>query len=331
MVERMWGLTMRIKQIVTYEDVCMARERINKYIYQTPLEHSMYLSNKNTNIYLKLECQQRLKGFKIRGALNKLLSLSDEEKERGVMAVSSGNHGAGVSYAAKLLGGINAKIYVPVTVPESKLEKIRYYGADVITVGDNYDEAHKYALEALEKEKLTFIDPCSDVDVIAGQGSIAMEILEENPDIDVILSPIGGGGLITGLSVAAKKLKPSIKIVGVQTEACPAMVKSLSDNKCYDDFPSAPSICDALIGGIGQIPFDMAADCIDEIILVSEDMIKKAVYHLMTKEKVIAEPAGAIGVGAILSYPDVFNGKNTAIIVSGGNLDAALMKDIIKG
>lgn len=317
------------KSIVTYDDIYFARNNIKRYIYKTPLDYSMYLSGKNKNIYLKLECQQKLKCFKIRGALNKIISLSDEEKNKGVMAVSSGNHGAGVSYAAKLLGGIKAKIYVPGTIPESKLEKIRYYGGEVIAIGESYDDAHNAGLKALENNKLTFIDPCSDIEVIAGQGSIAMEILEDNSDIDIMLAPIGGGGLITGLAVAAKKMKPKIKIVGVQTKACPAMVKSLKENICYEDYASEASICDALIGGIGEIPFNMADKCIDDILLVEESDIRKAVHHLITKEKVIAEPAGAVGVAAVLNYPHVFDNKNTAIVISGGNLDEKLMKDII--
>lgn len=316
--------------MITFDDIIAARERINKHIYNTLLEYSMHLSNKKTNIYLKLECNQKLKGFKIRGALSKLTSLTDEEKSRGVMAVSSGNHGAGVSYAAKLLGGIKAKIFVPQTIPESKLEKIKYYGAEVVAIGSNYDEAHAAALEALEKEKLTFIDPCSDVEVIAGQGSIAMEILEANKDIDTILTPVGGGGLITGISVAAKHLKPSIKIIGVQTKACPAMVRSIEDQICYMDFPSEASICDALIGGVGEIPYSMAKQCIDDIIQVEEESIKEAIIFLMDKEKLIAEPAGAVGIAAIMANPRLFRNKNTAIVISGGNLDFSLIKSIIR-
>lgn len=316
--------------MITFSDVLSARERIHKYVYSTPLDYSMYLSNKNMNIYLKLECQQKLKGFKIRGAFSKLLSLTQEEKKRGVIAVSSGNHGAGISYASKVLGGISSKIYVPNTIPESKLDKIRYYGAQIVKNGANYDEAHAIALEALEREKLIFIDPCSDVEVIAGQSSIAMEILEDNPDIDIIIAPIGGGGLITGLAVAAKHLKPSIKIIGVQTKACPAMVQSLKDKVCYTDYPSEESICDALIGGVGEIPYKMAHKLIDDILLVDEEMIKEAILFLMTKEKVIAEPAGAIGVGVIMNKPKLFENKNTAIVISGGNLDDKLMLELIK-
>ncbi|MCQ1529655.1 threonine ammonia-lyase [Lutispora saccharofermentans] len=314
--------------MVSFKDIQFARDRISRYIYKTPLDFSMYLSNRYTDVFLKLECQQRLKGFKIRGALSKMTGLTDEEKARGVLAVSSGNHGAGVSYAAKLLGGIGAKIFVPVSIPESKLEKIKYYGAEVVAVGSNYDEAHAAALEALDKEKRIFIDPCSDIEVIAGQGSIAMEILEANPDIDVILAPIGGGGLITGVSVAAKHIKPSIRVIGIQTSACPAMVKALEDRVCYMDFPSQPSICDALVGGVGEIPYKMAGQCIDDIVLVEEESVKEAVLFLMDKEKVIAEPAGAVGVAAVMAEPELFKNKNVAIIISGGNLDFSLIKSI---
>lgn len=317
--------------MIYFDDIKKSRERIKKYIYNTPLDYSMYLSRSDTNtsVYLKLECQQKLKGFKIRGALSKLASLAEDEKAKGVFAVSSGNHGAGVSYAAKILGGIKAKVYVPETIPMSKLEKIKYYGAEVITVGNNYDEAHAAALEAIKKEDLIFVDPCSDVEVIAGQGIIAMEILETNPDIDTIIAPIGGGGLITGISVAAKHLKPSIKIIGVQTAACPAMKKAMEDRICYTEFPSQPSICDALIGGVGEIPYMMSQQCIDDILIVEEEKIKEAILFLIEKEKVMAEPAGAVGVAAIMTNYDLFEDRNVAVIISGGNLDYSLLKSII--
>lgn len=317
--------------MIYFDDIKKSRERIEKYIYNTPLDYSIYLSRRetDTSVFLKLECQQKLKGFKIRGALSKLTSLAEDDLAKGVLAVSSGNHGAGVSYAANMLGGIKAKIYVPETIPGSKLDKIKYFGAEVVAVGQNYDEAHAAALKALEKEKLTFVDPCSDVDVIAGQGTIAMEILEANPDIDTIIVPIGGGGLITGISVAAKHIKPSIKIIGVQTAACPAMKKAIEDQICYTDFPSQPSICDALIGGVGELPYRMSQQCIDDIILVEEEKIKEAILFLIEKEKVIAEPAGAVGVAAIMTNSELFKSRNIAIVVSGGNLDYSLLKSII--
>ena len=317
--------------MIYFDDIKKSREGIEKYIYNTPLDYSIYLSRRetDTSVFLKLECQQKLKGFKIRGAFSKLTSLTEQEKAKGVLAVSSGNHGAGVSYAAKVLGGIKAKVYVPKTVPVSKLEKIKYFGAEVIAAGNNYDEAHAAALEAMKKEDLIFVDPCSDAEVIAGQGTIAMEILETNPDIDTIIVPIGGGGLITGISVAAKHIKPSIKIIGVQTAACPAMKKAIEDQICYTDFPSQPSICDALIGGVGELPYRMSQQCIDDIILVEEEKIKEAILFLIEKEKVIAEPAGAVGVAAIMTNSELFKSRNIAIVVSGGNLDYSLLKSII--
>jgi threonine dehydratase len=315
--------------MVTFEDVISARERIKKYIYTTPLDFSYHLSSGDTKVYLKIEAQQKLKSFKIRGALSKLTWLAEEDKKQGVMAVSSGNHGAGVSYASHILGGVKAKIYVPETTPKSKLEKMKYYGAEVIQVGENYDGAHAAAEEALKKEKLTFVDPCSDIQTIAGQGSIALEILESNPEIDTIIAPIGGGGLITGVSIAAKHIKPSIQIIGVQTSACPAMVQSLKDNICYIEYPTEPSICDALVGGVGEIPYEMARQCIDDIILVNEDTIKKAIVMLMENDKVIAEPAGAASVAAIIENKERFRGKNVAVIISGGNLDEKLMRELL--
>lgn len=315
--------------MVTYEDVLKARKRIQQYIWRTPLELSMHLSSKDRNVYLKLECQQKLKSFKLRGALSKLTSLTEEEKQLGVMTVSSGNHGAGVSYGANLLGDIKATIFVPVNTPEAKVEKIKYYGGDIHLAGENYDEAYKIGLEYAKKRKQIFIDSCSDVEVIAGQGTIALEILEENPDIDTILVPIGGGGMITGIAIAAKAIKPSIQIIGVQTAACPAMVQSLQDQVCYTEYPSEESICEALIGGVGEIPYHMANYCIDDLFLVEEEWIKRSVEALISNEKVVAEPSGGIGYGALMSAPDLITGKNIAIVISGGNLNPQLMKDIL--
>lgn len=316
-------------KIVNFNDVINSKDRIQKYISLTPLDFSIGLSSEKTKVYLKLECQQKQKAFKVRGALSKISSLTDEEKQRGVIAVSSGNHGAGVSFASHLLGIKNAKVFVPETAPKAKVDKIKYYGADVVQVGKNYDETHKIAVKEMNKNNMTYIDSCSDVQLIAGQGTVGLEIMEQNPDIDIIIVPIGGGGLITGVSIAAKHMKKDLKIVGVQTAACPAMVKSLEDNVLYEEFPSEESICDALIGGVTEIPFKMAKQCIDDIIIVSEKSIKKATKILLTEEKVVSEPSGAVGVAALLENPQYFEGKNIAIVVTGGNLDKGLMQKII--
>ena len=311
--------------MISYEDVVKARDRISNYIYHTPLEKSIYLSQDDTNIYLKLENQQKMRCAKIRGALSKMTSLTDEEKGKGIVAISSGNHGVAVSYASELLRIKQASVYVPSTTPRSKIEKIKYYGANVVEVGENYDEAHEIGLDRIKDSGATFIDPCSDRVVIAGQGTIALEILEEQPSIDTILVPIGGGGIITGISVAAKHINPDIKIIGLQTAACPAMVASLKDEKYYETYPTENSICDALVGGVGYIPYQMAKKCIDDIIVVEEKDIADAISFLFKKEKTISEPAGAIGVAAVRTNPALFKGKNVAIVITGGNIDEDLM------
>ena len=314
--------------MVNFNDVLNARERIGKYILPTPLDFSIGLSSEKTKVYLKLESQQKQKSYKVRGALSKITALTKEEKEAGIYAISSGNHGTGVSYAGYLLGIKEVKVFVPETTPSAKVEKIRYYGADIVQVGANYDETHTIAEKQMAGRNMTYIEP--DVQTIAGQGTVGLEIMEQNPDIDVILVPVGGGGLITGVGVAAKHLNPDVKIIGVQTEACPAMAKSLEDNVFYEYFPSGESICDALIGGVYDIPFRMAKECIDGILVVSEDEIRKAAARLLTEEKVVAEPSGAVGVAALLSNTELFEDKNVAIVISGGNIDKELMRDLIE-
>ena len=317
--------------MITFSMVLDAKKRIEKYLNRTPLEKSIALSSGHSNIYLKLENQQRTRSYKIRGVLSKITDLSEEEKQKGIVAISSGNHGAAVSYISSLLGVENAIVYVPTTTPKTKVEKIKYYGANVEQVGLNYDEAYKIGMERINISGATFIDSSSDEMVISGQGTIGLEILEENPNIDTILVPIGGGGIITGISIAAKSINPDIKIIGLQTAACPAMVEALKDNKFYESYPTKESICDALVGGVGYIPYKMAKECIDDIIVVEEEDIKKAITHLILKEKQIVEPAGAIGVGAVMRNPELFIDKNVAIVLTGGNIDEEFIIKSIQG
>lgn len=315
--------------MINLEDVKAAEDRIRSYIYHTPLEKSINLSDENTNIYLKLENQQKLKCAKIRGALSKITSMTEEERSKGLVAISSGNHGAAVSYASMVLGIKNSRVYVSENTPHSKIEKIGFYGAKVEKVGKNYDEAHTIGEKRIQNSGEVFIDPCSDPTVIAGQATIALEILEEQGDIDMILVPIGGGGIITGISIAAKAINKNIKVIGIQTAACPAMVASIKDKRFYESYPSEESICDALVGGVGKIPYEMADKYIDDIIVVEEEDIKEAVGFLMKKEKTIAEPAGAIGVAAVIKNPEIFKGKNVAVVITGGNIDEELMLELL--
>ena len=243
----------------TAREVYDAYERIKNYIYKTPLEESLYLGTEEQKYFFKLESTQTVKSFKIRGALNKMSTLTEEERQRGVATISSGNHGASVSYAAKLLGIKNAKIIVPETTPQAKVDKIKYYGADVMLMGSGYDEAHAMGMSYIEENGMTYIDAYyDDPKIYGGQGTVAVEILDQNPDIDTIVVPIGGGGLITGIAVAAKAIKPDIRIIGVQTEACPAMIRAYEDNVFYEEYPTTgDTICDALVGGVGKLSYDI--------------------------------------------------------------------------
>lgn len=312
-----------------FDDVISARKRIEEYLLPTPLDFSIGLSNEKTKVHLKLEAQQKQKSYKIRGALSKISSLTNEERDAGIYAISSGNHGSGVSYAGYLLGIKSVKVFVPTTAPAAKVEKIKHYGAEIVQVGANYDETHQIAEEQMANCNMTYIHSGQDAESLAGQGTVGLEIMEQNSGIDAILVPIGGGGLITGISIAAKHINPKVEIIGVQTEACPAMVKSLEDNVFYEYYPSEESICEALIGGVFDIPFKMAKECIDDILVVSEADIRKATARLLTEENVVAEPSGAIGVAALLGNPKLFEGKNVAIVISGGNIDKELMRQLI--
>lgn len=309
-----------------YEEVKQAYERISPYIRKTPLEESFYLGDEERKYYFKLESFQRAKSFKIRGALNKMMTLTEEEREKGVATISSGNHGSSVSYAASLLGIANAKVIVPETTPQSKVDKVKYFGADVMLMGKNYDEAHALGMKYIEENGMTYIDAYyDDPKIYGGQGTIAIEILEQNPDIDTIVVPIGGGGLITGISVAAKAIKPSIRIVGVQTEACPAMIKSYEDGIFYEEYPCEESLCDSLIGGIGALSYAMAKDYVDDFIAVSEETIAKAVSFMARDEKYIVEAGSCTTVAAVMDFREKIGGKNIALVLSGGNIDGDVL------
>ena len=322
-----------------FNEVKQAYERISPYIRKTPLEESFYLGSTNeeksfglkgTKYFFKLESLQRAKSFKIRGALNKMLTLSDEEKKRGVATVSSGNHGSSVAYAASLLGIENAVIIVPCCTPKSKIEKIAYFGGKPMLLGNDYDEAHRLGMEYINAHGLTYIDPYyDDVKVYGGQGTIGIEILEQNPDIDTIVVPVGGGGLITGIAVAAKAIKPSVKIIGVQTEKCPAMIKSYEDGVFYSEYPAGDSICDALVGGVGALSYEMDREFVDSFIAVSEDTIKRSVSFMAKEEKWIAETGSCTTVAAVMDYPEIVGGKNVALVISGGNIDGSVLTKLL--
>lgn len=314
-----------------FQDTKDAYNRIKSYTVKTPLEESFYLGDDNKKYFFKLESFQKVKSFKIRGALNKMLTLNNEEKKSGVATISSGNHGSSVSYAAKLLGIRNVKIIVPESTPQSKINKIEYFGGEAILLGKNYDEANSLGMNYILENNLTYIDAYYDDPYIyGGQGTIGIEILEQNPDIDTIVVPIGGGGLITGIAVAAKHIKPDIKIIGVQTEACPAMIKSYQHNTFYEEYPNTDTLCDSLIGGIGKLSYKLAKDYVDEFLIVSENGIAKAISFMAKQEKFIAEAGSCTTIAAVNEYPEKISGKNIALVISGGNIDGEILTNILR-
>ena len=313
-----------------FKDVKDAYDRIKPYLKDTPLAPSFYLGDGTRKYFFKLESFQLVKSFKVRGALNKMLTLTEEEKAKGVSTISSGNHGSSVSYAASLLGIEKTQIIVPETAPRSKVERIEYFGGQVLQMGANYDESHALGMKYIEESGMTYIDAYyDDPKIYGGQGTIAIEILQQNPDIDTIVIPVGGGGLSTGIAVAAKTLKPEIRIIGVQTEACPAMIKSYEDGVCYEEYPIGDTICDAVVGGVGALSYAMLKDYCDDLIEIREESAAKAVSFMAREEKYVVEPSSALTVAACMDYPERIGGKNIALILSGGNIDGSLLVDLM--
>lgn len=315
--------------MITISEIFRAKKRIEQYIYKTPLDHAPFLSSSTRKVFLKLENQQLLKSVKVRGAFNKMSLLSKSEREKGLVVATSGNLGASLSYAASKLGIENVQAIVPTKTSETKIKKMKLYGAKVMQFGENFDEAYKMAVSNRIKSDKHLIDADADADLICGYGTMGLEMFDQNTNLDIILVPVGGGGMITGIGVAMKALNPDIKIIGVQSEACPAMKKSIDEGVHYAEFPSGPSVCEALIGGIGRIPFEMAASCIDDVIIVKEETIMQATSLLLSEEKIVTEPSSAVGVAALMEQPEYFDGKTVAIVISGGNLDKRIIKQLL--
>ena len=292
--------------------------------------YSQYFSRLcNGEVYLKLENRQITNSFKIRGALNKMLNLSPKQRKRGVVTASAGNHAQAVAIAAEKLR-IPARIVVPRNTPKIKIERIQQYNVELQVVGEIYDEAEQTAIELAEKEGLIYISPYNDRFVIAGQGTIGLEILEDLGFLNTIVVPVGGGGLISGIALAVKSLKPEIEIVGVQSIASPVMYESMKAGKIIS-MEVEESIADGLHGGIESqsITFDIVQEYVDEILLVEEKTIKKAIYLLAEKENQIVEGAGATPIALLLEQREKFKGKRVVAILSGGNIEEEQLSTIL--
>ena len=308
-------------------DFMEARERLNTVVTKTKLIYSNIFSNETGNdVYIKPENLQRTGAFKIRGAYNKIAKLTEEEKKRGVIAASAGNHAQGVALAAQKLG-IKAVIVMPKHTPLIKVEATRRYGAEVILTGEVYDEAYEYAKKLQEKEGYTFVHPFDDEDVIEGQGTIALEVLDELPDADIILVPIGGGGLISGIASAAKLKNPLIKIIGVEPEGAASALEARK-NKHVVELAEANTIADGTaVKKIGEITFDYIEKYVDDIVTVSDYELMAAFLILVEKHKIVAENSGILSVAGLKKLN--VKGKKIISIISGGNIDVLTISSMI--
>ena len=312
-----------------FNDILQARRNLQGIIRATPFDKSDILSDRTgMTVYLKAECLQRTGSFKLRGAYHKIASLSDEEKTTGIVTSSAGNHAQGVGYAATRFD-IPARIYVPEIIPRNKLEAIQRYAVEVVVRGKLFDEAHAAAMADSKKSGRVFIRAFDDVMIMAGHGTMGLEMLDEVSDLDALIVPVGGGGMIAGVATAAKTVRPDIEIIGCQSTASCAMARSLEEHQPYLTFPSEETIAEGLEGGISEITFELGQRLIDRMVLVEEPEIRTAIRFLLEHHRLVVEGSGAVGVAALLHDRWSEPGKKVGIVLSGGNLDYGILKQII--
>ncbi|MFQ5597887.1 MAG: threonine ammonia-lyase [Nitrospiria bacterium] len=313
---------------VTLENIVKAADVLSGNIVKTPCVRSQTLSEvTGTNVFLKFENHQFTASFKDRGALNKLLSLSKKEQRRGVVAMSAGNHAQAVAYHAKRLG-IPATIVMPHLTPNVKVERTRAFGAEVILHGKRLDQAHRFTEKLMAERGLCLIHPYDDEKIIAGQGTIAVEMLDAFPDLEILVVPVGGGGLVAGTAIAAKGIRPEIEVVGVQTDRFPAMQQALQGKPV--DCGSITIAEGIAVKEPGHLTLPIIRERVDEIFLVGEKEIEAAVLLLLEVEKTVVEGAGAVGLAALLDHRERFEGKKVGFILSGGNIDLLALSSIIR-
>lgn len=315
--------------MLTLDRVYRASEVLKEIIRDTDMIKAPKI-NPSADVFLKTENLQVTGSFKVRGSYFKISQLSDEEKSKGVIACSAGNHAQGVALAATK-NGIKSTICLPDGAPISKVEATKRYGANVCLVKGVYDDAYNKAIELRDKEGYTFIHPFNDPDVIAGQGTIGLEILRQLPDVDVVVVPIGGGGLISGVAYTIKQLKPSCKVYGVQAQGAPSMEHSVTDGK-IETLNAVNTIADGIaVKTPGDLTFELCQKYVDGIVTVSDDEIALAILTLLEQQKLIAEGAGAVPVAAVMNgkIPEI-DGKKVCCVVSGGNIDVTILSRVIE-
>ena len=313
--------------MLSLDKVFDAQVVLKKIIRETNLVRAHGIAPE-CELYLKPENLQITGSFKVRGSAYKIAMLSDEEKARGVIACSAGNHAQGVALAATK-NGIKSLICLPDSAPISKVEATKGYGAEVCLVEGCYDDAYQKALELKEQKGYTFVHPFDDENVIAGQGTIALEILGELDDIDAIVVPIGGGGLISGIAYTVKQIRPSVKVYGVQATGAPSMYNSVKDGK-IEALPAVATIADGIaVKQPGENTFRLVSEYVDEVALVTDDEVSSAILALIEKQKMIAEGAGAVAVAAVMAGKFDLKGKRVVAVVSGGNIDVTSLSRVI--
>lgn len=324
---------MQTEKYCNIQDIKEAKMMIRDYVRKTPLIQSMFLSNDITggDVYLKLENMQFTGSFKYRGALNKILHLTEEQKEKGIITASAGNHAQGLALTGKLLG-IKATVIMPEEAPIAKQEATRGYGAEVILKGETFNDSRLYMEQLAKETGKTIVHPYDDNEVMAGQGTIGLEILDSIWNVNTVIVPVGGGGLISGVATALKSFNPSIHVIGVQAENVHGMAESVKQGKITSQF-TAHTIADGTEVAIpGEKTYEVADKLVDEFILVTEGEISNAMRHLMQRAKIITEGAGALPTAAILSGkidPKWLKNKTTVALVSGGNVDLTRVSHII--
>ncbi len=315
---------------VSLSTIQEARERVRASIFVSPCQLSHYLSElTGLPLHLKLENLQRTGSFKERGALNKLLTLTSEERARGVIAASAGNHAQGVAFHATA-HGIRAQIVMPLATPQIKVASTRAYGAEVILHGASYDEACDEALRRQQEEGRTFIHPFDDPEVISGQGTIALELLEQVPDLEAVVVPIGGGGLIGGIACALKETRPSIRVIGVESDKLPSMLRAREAGHPITIEPEATIADGIAVRRAGDLTLPLVSRYVDEIVTVDDEEIASAILLLLEQEKTLAEGAGAAPLAAVVQSKTNLRHRRTVVLVCGGNIDVSLLAKIIE-
>jgi threonine dehydratase len=316
--------------MIGLKDIEAAAKRMGPSLYESPLVYSETLSGMTgCTLYLKLENLQMTGSFKERGSLNRLLTMTDEERARGVITASAGNHAQGVAYHATRLG-VRSEIWMPKTTPLIKLAATRGYGGEVVLHGANYDEALEGALARAKETGATFVHAFNDNDVIAGQGTLGLEMLRQNPELEAVVVPVGGGGLIGGVACAVKCLRPDIEVVGVQTARLPSMQAALDRGEPVS-LPAAVTLADGIgVRRAGSLSLPLVQKYVDRMVSVDEEEIAAAILILLEREKTLAEGAGAVGMAALLHGKTELQGRKVGVVISGGNLDVTLLSRIIE-